>query len=224
MVKRAIVLALYISALCFNAAGEPVAEACFQIYDEARPLLSEDFSLRLYRSGAELKTEDRTDIAESNNQTRLSQTILNGGLLSLRDYTQQLTEKVEVCDQQLGIPETAKPVSADDEECAGRYAALMLLARSPQQRVSFNDRMRFATSVHAFRAETDKKMDELALAQVREEGQRRADEAILLERSEREAHLLDMILGVQACDGKYGHSLMLIPGTFYRMFGPQPGQ
>lgn len=180
VLKHAIAVGLYIYGLGLPAAGEPDALACFQIYDEARPLLSEDFSLRLYRSGAELETEDRTDIAESNNQTRLSQTILNGGLLSLRDYTQQLTEKVEVCDQRLGIPETAKPVRADDQECAGRYAALMLLARSPQQRVSFDDRMRFAARVHAFRAETDEKMDQLVLAQVREEGRRRADDASLL--------------------------------------------
>lgn len=222
MVTRAIVLALYIYGLCFNAAGEPAAEACFQIYDEARPLLNEDFSLRLYRSGAALAAETRAEIADSNDQTRLSQTILNGGLLSLRDYTQQLTDRVDVCDQQFDIPATAKPVRTDDQECAGRYAALMLLARSPQQRVSFAERMRFATSVHAFRAETDEKMDELALTEVREEGQQRADAAALLERTERETHLLDMIFDVQACDGKYGHSLMLIPGTFYRMFGPQP--
>tara|TARA_Y100000052_G_scaffold1389_1_gene1100 strand:+ start:4437 stop:5123 length:687 start_codon:yes stop_codon:yes gene_type:complete len=199
------------------SATEPAA--CFRIYDEARPLLSEDFSLRLYKSGGELRPEARRAIQASNDETRLSGTILSGGDKPVTQYTRELREQVNACDEALQIPDMAKRAEADDVTCAGRYAVMASLARSHLQRANFRGRseksVEIAHFIQGFLSDYPVESD----ASVKASGLTRANQLTNAEGELSQETLFELIFDAQACDAKYGYSPMLIPGNIHQMFG-----
>ena len=195
-------------------------ESCYRVYDEARPLFAEDFSLRMFRAGADIDEATRRDIARQVDQLRLAGTVLKGGSTSLRIYNDELTRKMAACDAALDIPATAIVKGPADNECARRYATMSVLARAPQQQMSFDQRMRLAVTVSRFRSGTETELEAVSLHDAQSFGVETANGFVDTKTDAGRDALLDMIFDVQACDAKYGHSLMLIPGTFSQMFGP----
>ena len=205
-----------------GAQAEPEADrraACYEVYDEARPLLTEDFSLRLFRSGNGLSLTERENIEARNDQNRLAGTILSGGSMSLRAYNDLLKEKTAACDAELLIPQSAIRLASENRECAVHYAAIAELSKMALQRNSFLERSEMAVEIGAFISKSQGVgIPQLSRA-ARAEGIDRAEEVLSAEGGLSNDSLLDLIFEVQTCDAKYGHSLMLVPGNFSQMFG-----
>ncbi|MAT35852.1 MAG: hypothetical protein CMK06_12060 [Ponticaulis sp.] len=213
------VLGLVLSPAALAEDVEVSPRACFQVYDEAEPILREDFSLRLYRSGQDLSEPDRATIQSENEGRRLSETVLGGGTLKLSDYRNTLKTRTRACDRALLIPDIATIQAPADIECAVRYGAIGELALEPLQRVNFYERQDLARRIYAFHSATEADREIRGAETINHESANRSrwlideDGRVIVD------EFLMHIKGVQACDVKYGLSPMLIPGNFDRAFG-----
>ena len=196
---------------------------CYQAYDEAAPLLAEDFSLRLYRSGKDIPETERQAIQADNNSSRLEGTIVGGGAVSLSAYRAELMDRLKLCDVSFRIPEMAIRSRPSDSECARRYAAISISSRARQQRQSFSDRLSFAIRAGEFSNRDDSErppQTSLNREVVLAEGRARSSYIRTDTDENRISDVLDLILSVQACDAKYDFPVMLVPGNVANMFGP----